>query len=168
MKTVLVLSEAKYWHDLKTGLAQAGVLFLGFDKKKPNRKEIDELVAKSDFVVMRNQNVAHHSVRFAKEACKMTDTPFWINSSFGLETILKKLAEQFPQDHFSTSPVKNTVKTKKNIADRTVRTPLTQTAHPTETQQYLKNKKKNLPLKKALSQVKIDDDDIDFAQLFKK
>ncbi|MFK5241501.1 DUF2325 domain-containing protein, partial [Lactococcus lactis] len=53
----------------KSALAKVGVSFLGFDKKKPNRFEIDQLVAKADFVVMRNRNVAHHSVQFAKEAC---------------------------------------------------------------------------------------------------
>ena len=63
MKTLLVLCEVKYWHDFREGLAKVGVSFLGFDKKKPNRFEIDQLVAKADFVVMRNRNVAHHSVQ---------------------------------------------------------------------------------------------------------
>ena len=96
MKTLLVLCEVKYWHDFREGLAKVGVSFLGFDKKKPNRFEIDQLVAKADFVVMRNRNVAHHSVQFAKEACKATDTPFWISSNFGLETIIKQLSQTFP------------------------------------------------------------------------
>ncbi|MFK5242091.1 DUF2325 domain-containing protein, partial [Lactococcus lactis] len=45
MKTLLVLCEVKYWHDFREGLAKVGVSFLGFDKKKPNRFEIDQLVA---------------------------------------------------------------------------------------------------------------------------
>lgn len=95
MKTLLVLCEVKYWHDFREGLAKVGVSFLGFDKKKPNRFEIDQLVAKADFVVMRNRNVAHHSVQFAKEACKATDTPFWISSNFGLETITSNFLKLF-------------------------------------------------------------------------
>ena len=76
MKTVLVICESGYWHDLRAGLAAVEVGFLGFDKKKPRRSEIDQLVAQADFVMIRNLNVAHASVRFAKEAAKASDTPF--------------------------------------------------------------------------------------------
>lgn len=169
MKTVLVLSEVKYWRDLREGLANSGVGFLGFDKKKPNRAEIDQLVAKADFVAMRNSNVAHHSVRFAKEACKLTGTPFWINHNFGLETLLTRLSVTFPEENFQKKPTSNKTKDKVQQAKKEMKNPLQESAKRKETQTYLTGKRKNLPLKKALSSIKIDEDpDIDFAKLFKK
>lgn len=33
MKTVLVICESGYWHDLRKGLAAVEIGFLGFDKK---------------------------------------------------------------------------------------------------------------------------------------
>lgn len=53
MKTVLVICESGYWHDLREGLAAVEIGFLGFDKKKPRRSEIDQLVAQADFVMIR-------------------------------------------------------------------------------------------------------------------
>jgi len=35
MRTILVLCESGYWHDLRSGLNQVGISFLGFDKKNP-------------------------------------------------------------------------------------------------------------------------------------
>ena len=153
MKTLLVLCEVKYWHDFREGLAKVGVSFLGFDKKKPNRFEIDQLVAKADLVIMRNRNVAHHSVQFAKEACKATDTPFWISSNFGLETIIKQLSQTFPDESFESTDQNK--KSKRKIENRVI-------------QNYLKGKKKHLPLKSALKDFKITDDEPDFTKLFKK
>lgn len=167
MKTLLVIEEAKYWGDLQTLLSKVGVTFLGFDKKTPNRSEINQLVAKADFVIIRNRNVAHHSVRFAKEACKMTGTPFWISSNFGIETIINKLNETFPSENFTLpkSPNKSLKKYPKTQSEP--QKILQETVKRQELRPYLKTKKKNLPLKKVLAQVKIDDDDIDFRKLFK-
>ena len=160
MKTVLVLCEAKYWHDFKTGFAATNVDFIGFDKKKPKRSELDFLVKKADFVFMRNLNVAHHSVRFAKEACKSTNKPFWISSNFGLETMIKKLNEVFPDEHFKlVNAVTNAKKSKKKV--------IKPTTLPSSEKVQISNKKpKNLPLKNVLKSVKFDDD-IDFEKLFK-
>jgi hypothetical protein len=168
MKTLLILCEVKYWHDFREGLAKVGVNFLGFDKKKPNRFELDQLVAKADFVVMRNRNVAHHSVQFAKEACKATNTPFWISSNFGLETIIKQLSLTFPDESFERidQTKKNKVKNEKSLIEK--KPSLAKSAQSKETQTYLKGKKKHLPLKSALKDFKITDDEPDFTKLFKK
>ncbi len=168
MKTLLILCEVKYWHDFREGLAKIGVTFLGFDKKKPNRAEIDQLVAKSDFVIMRNRNVAHHSIQFAKEACKATNTPFWISSNFGLETIIKQLAQNFPDESFErTGQIKKT----KNQNGKTAlqkKVSLSESAKAKETQNYLKGTKKYRPLKTALKEIQITDDESDFTKLLKK
>ena len=168
MKTLLVLCEVKYWHDFREGLSKTGITFLGFDKKKPNRFEIDQLVAKADFVVMRNRNVAHHSVKFAKEACKATNTPFWISSNFGLETIIKQLSLAFPDESFERidQTKKNKVKNEKSLLEK--KPSLAESAKSKETQTYLNGKKKHLPLKSALKDFKITDDEPDFTKLFKK
>lgn len=165
MKTVLVICEVKFWRDLRDGLAEAGVGFLGFDKKTPNRSEIEKLVAQADFVVIKNLNVAHHSVRFAKEAAKMTDTPFWIGSNFGVETILMKLSNVFPKENFTVNSTSVKIKVKRPAsAQKRAIEPL----FPEEKGKVkLSAKKKNFPLKTALKEVKIDDDDVDFAKLFK-
>ncbi|XHB95842.1 DUF2325 domain-containing protein [Lactococcus garvieae] len=113
MKTVLVICESGYWHDLREGLAAVEVGFLGFDKKKPKRSEIDQLVAQADFVMIRNLNVAHASVRFAKEAAKASDTPFWIGSNFGVEKIIEKLKLAFPEMKLSQKAMKPKVPKKK-------------------------------------------------------
>ena len=168
MKTVLVICESGYWHDLREGLAAVEVGFLGFDKKKPNRFEIDQLVAKADFVVMRNRNVAHHSVQFAKEACKATDTPFWISSNFGLETIIKQLSQTFPDESFESTDQNKKSKRKNENRVLQKQNSLTESAQSKESQNYLKGKKKHLPLKLALKDFKITDDEPDFTKLFKK
>jgi hypothetical protein len=165
MKTVLVICEAGYWRDLRDGLSIAGVGFLGFDKKKPNRNEIDQLVTQADFVVIKNLNVAHHSVRFAKEAAKLTNTPFWIGSNFGVGTILTKLSNAFPEETFKARPLSVKAKEKRIVPPpkRSV-----QTFVPAEKEKVkLPAKKKNLALKAALEEVKINDDDVNFAKLFK-
>lgn len=168
MKTLLVLCEVKYWHDFREGLAKVGVSFLGFDKKKPNRFEIDQLVAKADFVIMRNRNVAHHSVQFAKEACKATDTPFWISSNFGLETIIKQLSQTFPDESFESTDQNKKSKRKNQNRVLQKQNSLAESAQSKESQNYLKGKKKHLPLKSALKDFKITDDEPDFTKLFKK
>ncbi|MDM5144684.1 hypothetical protein ICE98_01783 [Lactococcus lactis] len=145
MKTLLVLCEVKYWHDFREGLAKVGVSFLGFDKKKPNRFEIDQLVAKADFVVMRNRNVAHHSVQFAKEACKATDTPFWISSNFGLETIIKQLAQTFPDESFESTDQNKKTKSQNGKTALQKKVSLSESAKAKETQNYLKGQKKTPP-----------------------
>lgn len=168
MKTVLILCEVKYWHDFREGLAKIGVAFLGFDKKKPNRFEIDLLVAKADFVIMRNRNVAHHSIQFAKDACKSTNTPFWISGHFGVETIVKQLSKTFPNESFESidKTKKNKLKNEKRVIRKKLS--LAESAKAKETQTYLKGKKKHLPLKSALKDFKITDDEPDFTKLFKK
>lgn len=167
MKTLLILCEVKYWHDFREGLAKVGVTFLGFDKKKPNRAEIDQLVAKSDFVIMRNRNVAHHSIQFAKEACKATNTPFWISSNFGLETIIKQLAQNFPDESFErTGQIKKT-KSQNGKTALQKKVSLSESAKAKETQNYLKGTKKHRPLKTALKEIQITDDESDFTKLLK-
>ncbi|RZI49662.1 DUF2325 domain-containing protein [Lactococcus kimchii] len=169
MKTILVIEEAKYWGDLKAELAKMNVLFLGFDKKKPNRKEIDELVAKADFVVMRNLNVAHHSISFAKAACKKTGTPFWIGRNFGLDTIIEKFNDQFPKEKLER--VKIAPKPKPKQVTSPSATPVSKhakSASQTEQKAYLKGKKQHLPLKNALKNFQIDDDEPDFTKIFQK
>ena len=167
MRTILVLCESGYWHDLRSGLNQVGISFLGFDKKKPNRFEIEQLVAKADFVVMRNVNVAHHSVRFAKEACKATNTPFWISHNFGVESIINHFNETFPEEsvHLArkASQAKNTKPPRKTIHSKT-------TKNKAEAQlitQSLSQKHKHLPLKNILKDVQISDEP-DFEKMFKK
>ena len=176
MRTVLVICEVKYWRDLREQLARAGVGFLGFDKKKPNRKEINELVAKADFVVMRNLNVAHHSVRFAKEAAKAADKPFWVGRNFGAARILELLAEKFPGEDFFISvtadrPQKKavtghkTAPAKKKAAQTWAKAAAgKKRAQPK--QNSISQKTNNKSLKSQLSRVKLDDGDIDFAKLF--
>ncbi|GBG96608.1 DUF2325 domain-containing protein [Lactococcus termiticola] len=161
MRTILILSEAKYWGDLKAGLAKAGLAFLGFDKKKPNRAEIERLVAKSDLIIMRNQNVAHHSVSFAKEAAKATGKPFWIAHSFGLETILAKVGEFFPEESFElklTSPKEKA--SKKAPASAKPKLSEDKSAQP-------KAKKKLKPMETALKNIQIEEE-VDFTRDFKK
>lgn len=165
MKRVLVICESGYWGDLKDGLARVGCEFLGYDNKKPNRRQIEQLVAQADFVVMRNQNVAHHSVRFAKEAAKMTDIPFWISSNFGLQTIIIKLNQAFPEEKFELPEATNKTRKKRRIPSSKPSTGFPKSATAKESHKYLKNKKPHLPLKNALKDVKIDNE-IDFTQLF--
>lgn len=161
MKTLLIIAESKYHGDLKAGLARAGVAFLGFDKKTPTRAEMERLVGKSDMVIMRNCNVAHHSVEFAKAAAKAMNKPFWISQSFGLETILGKLAETFPEEDFSLTAV--AAKTKKAPKMKSPRAKLS------EAEKIKLPKQKSLSqINQALKNVKIADDDIDFSKIFKK
>lgn len=117
---------------------------------------------------MRNRNVAHHSVQFAKEACKATDTPFWISSNFGLETIIKQLSQTFPDESFESTDQNK--KSKRKIENRVLQkqNSLAESAQSKESQNYLKGKKKHLPLKSALKDFKITDDEPDFTKLFKK
>lgn len=168
MKTVLVICESGYWRDLRDGLAEVGCDFLGFDKKKPNRQEIDQLVAKADFVVIRNLNVAHHSVRFAKEAAKASDTPFWVGSNFGAASIIERLKKEFPRENFAIKTSKTgSVKPKKaTVQAKKMPSALTE-ASANEIKHNVNKRKKHLPLKSALKDFKIDDDDIDFEKLFK-
>ena len=169
MKTVLVICESGYWRDLRENLAAVNCGFLGFDKKKPNRAEINQLVAKADFVVIRNLNVAHHSVRFAKEAAKASDTPFWIGNNFGAAKIIGKLQEQFPTENF-TLPLKSDKPSKKAPSKANQTTIVKKSApaiQPKNPPKMSKNRPKNLSLKNALKSVKIDDDEIDFEKMFK-
>ncbi|MFK4956056.1 DUF2325 domain-containing protein [Lactococcus garvieae] len=163
MKTVLVICESGYWHDLREGLAAVEVGFLGFDKKKPKRSEIDQLVAQADFVMIRNLNVAHASVRFAKEAAKVSDTPFWIGSNFGVEKIIEKLKLAFPEMKLSQKATKPKVPKKKSTQQK-VANP---TTHAPEEKYQLPKKAKNLALKSALKDVKVSEEEIDFAKMFK-
>ena len=169
MKTVLVICESGYWRDLRESLSAVNCGFLGFDKKKPNRTEIDQLVAKADFVVIRNLNVAHHSVRFAKEAAKASDTPFWIGSNFGAAKIIAKLQAQFPEENFTAQPKSD--KSSKKIASKPNQSAISKKTRPVAQQKDLskmsKSKPRNLALKNALKSVKIDDDEIDFEKMFK-
>ena len=161
MKTLLIIAESKYHGDLKAGLARAGVAFLGFDKKTPTKAEIEWLVAKSDMVIMRNRNVAHHSVEFAKAAAKALNKPFWISQNFGLETILGKLSESFPEEDFSLPA--QSVKVKKVPKVRSPKAKLS------EAENLKLPKQKSLSqINQALKNVKIEEDDIDFSKIFKK
>ncbi|EKF52098.1 DUF2325 domain-containing protein [Lactococcus garvieae] len=164
MKTVLVICESGYWHDLREGLVAVGVSFLGFDKKKPKRSEIDQLVAQADFVMIRNLNVAHASVRFAKEAAKASDTPFWIGSNFGVEKIIEKLTPLFPELDFSSKKERTT--SSKNKRSNKQKIPESKKLESTSHYQ-LPKQKKNLALKSALKDFKIDEDEIDFEKMFK-
>lgn len=162
MRTVLVICESGYWHDLREGLAAIGVAFLGFDKKKPRRAEINHLVAQADFVMIRNLNVAHASVRFAKEAAKSSGTPFWIGSNFGVEKIIEKLILAFPEIKITEKSKKPKASKKKSVqklSGRSVR----------ESERYyqLPKKAKNLALKSALKDFKVVEEDIDFEKMFK-
>ncbi|MFC4653305.1 DUF2325 domain-containing protein [Lactococcus nasutitermitis] len=165
MKTVLVICEVKYWRDLRESLAAVGVEFLGFDKKTPTRGEIERLVAKADFVVIRNLNVAHHSVRFAKEAAKARDLPFWVGSNFGADKIITLLAEKFPDEQFVAQ--KSVAKVKKSRTTKAKKETASLSKKSVTSSVKLPRKKKNLPLKSALKAVKIDDEP-DFEKMFKK
>ncbi|HBC90484.1 MAG TPA: DUF2325 domain-containing protein [Lactococcus sp.] len=162
MKTVLVICESGYWHDIREGLAAVEVGFLGFDKKKPRRSEVDQLVAQADFVMIRNLNVAHASVRFAKEAAKSSGTPFWIGSNFGVEKIIEKLILAFPDIKVPEKSIKPKAPKKKSAQKLSRRSAL-------ESEKYyqLPKKAKNLALKSALKGVKIAEEDIDFEKMFK-
>ena len=163
MKTVLVICESGYWHDLREGLAAVEIGFLGFDKKKPKRSEIDQLVAQADFVMIRNLNVAHASVRFAKEAAKASDTPFWIGSNFGVEKIIEKLRFAFPEIKLSEKTMKPKMPRKKSPQQK-LANPSTNNS---EEKYQLPKKAKNLALKSALKDVKVSEEEIDFAKMFK-
>lgn len=163
MKTVLVICESGYWHDLREGLAAVEIGFLGFDKKKPRRSEIDQLVAQADFVMIRNLNVAHASVRFAKEAAKASDTPFWIGSNFGVEKIIEKLKFAFPEIKLSEKTMKPKMPRKKSPQQK-LANPSTNNS---EEKYQLPKKAKNLALKSALKDVKVSEEEIDFAKMFK-
>ncbi len=162
MKTVLVICESGYWHDIREGLAAVEVGFLGFDKKKPRRSEVDQLVAQADFVMIRNLNVAHASVRFAKEAAKSSGTPFWIGSNFGVEKIIEKLILAFPDIKVPEKSIKPKAPMNKSAQKLSRRSAL-------ESEKYyqLPKKAKNLALKSALKDVKIAEEDIDFEKMFK-
>ncbi|MFK4817201.1 DUF2325 domain-containing protein [Lactococcus petauri] len=163
MKTVLVICESGYWHDLREGLAAVEIGFLGFDKKKPRRSEIDQLVAQADFVMIRNLNVAHASVRFAKEAAKASDTPFWIGSNFGVEKIIEKLKLAFPEIKLSEKTMKPKMPRKKSPQQK-LANPSTNNS---EEKHQLPKKAKNLVLKSALKDFKVTEEEVDFAKMFK-
>ncbi|KKF91773.1 MULTISPECIES: DUF2325 domain-containing protein [Lactococcus] len=163
MKTVLVICESGYWHDLRKGLAAVEIGFLGFDKKKPRRSEIDQLVAQADFVMIRNLNVAHASVRFAKEAAKASDTPFWIGSNFGVEKIIEKLKFAFPEIKLSEKTMKPKMPRKKSPQQK-LANPSTNNS---EEKYQLPKKAKNLALKSALKDFKVTEEEVDFAKMFK-
>ncbi|MFK4840741.1 DUF2325 domain-containing protein [Lactococcus petauri] len=163
MKTVLVICESGYWHDLREGLAAVEIGFLGFDKKKPRRSEIDQLVAQADFVMIRNLNVAHASVRFAKEAVKASDTPFWIGSNFGVEKIIEKLKLAFPEIKLSEKTMKPKMPRKKSPQQK-LANPSTNNS---EEKHQLPKKAKNLALKSALKDFKVTEEEVDFAKMFK-
>lgn len=163
MKTVLVICESGYWHDLRAGLAAVEVGFLGFDKKKTRRSEIDQLVAQADFVMIRNLNVAHASVRFAKEAAKASDTPFWIGSNFGVEKIIEKLKLAFPEIKLSEKTMKPKMPRKKSPQQK-LANPSTNNS---EEKYQLPKKAKNLALKSALKDFKVTEEEVDFAKMFK-
>lgn len=163
MKTVLVICESGYWHDLRAGLAAVEIGFLGFDKKKPRRSEIDQLVAQADFVMIRNLNVAHASVRFAKEAAKASDTPFWIGSNFGVEKIIEKLKLAFPEIKLSEKTMKPKMPRKKSPQQK-LANPST---YNSEEKYQLPKKAKNLALKSALKDFKVTEEEVDFAKMFK-
>lgn len=164
MKTVLVICESGYWHDLREGLAAFEVVFRGFDKKKPKRAELEHLVAQADFVVIRNLNVAHASVRFAKEAAKAKDTPFWIGSNFGVEKIIEKLALSFPEITFSEKQVVQKSHKKKSTKKQHIKK--NKIVEAAEHYQ-LPKQRKNLALKSALKSFNLEEDDIDFEKMFK-
>ena len=163
MKTVLVICESGYWHDLREGLAAVEIGFLGFDKKKPRRSEIDQLVAQADFVMIRNLNVAHASVRFAKEAAKASDTPFWIGSNFGVEKIIEKLKLACPEIKLSEKTMKPKMPRKKSPQQK-LANPSTNNS---EEKYQLPKKAKNLALKSALKDFKVTEEEVDFAKMFK-
>lgn len=163
MKTVLVICESGYWHDLREGLAAVEIGFLGFDKKKPRRSEIDQLVAQADFVMIRNLNVAHASVRFAKEAAKASDTPFWIGSNFGVEKTIEKLKLAFPEIKLSEKTMKPKMPRKKSPQQK-LANPSTNNS---EEKYQLPKKAKNLALKSALKDFKVTEEEVDFAKMFK-
>ena len=163
MKTVLVICESGYWHDLREGLAAVEIGFLGFDKKKPRRSEIDQLVAQADFVMIRNLNVAHASVRFAKEAAKASDTPFWIGSKFGVEKIIEKIKLAFPEIKLSEKTMKPKMPRKKSPQQK-LANPSTNNS---EEKYQLPKKAKNLALKSALKDFKVTEEEVDFAKMFK-
>lgn len=163
MKTVLVICESGYWHDLREGLAAVEIGFLGFDKKKPRRSEIDQLVAQADFVMIRNLNVAHASVRFAKEAAKASDTPFWIGSNFGVEKIIEKFKLAFPEIKLSEKTMKPKMPRKKSPQQK-LANPSTNNS---EEKYQLPKKAKNLALKSALKDFKVTEEEVDFAKMFK-
>ncbi|MDC0815964.1 DUF2325 domain-containing protein [Lactococcus petauri] len=163
MKTVLVICESGYWHDLREGLAAVEIGFLGFDKKKPRRSEIDQLVAQADFVMIRNLNVAHASVRFAKEAAKASDTPFWIGSNFGVEKIIEKLKLAFPEIKLSEKTMKPKMPRKKSPQQKLANS----STNNSEEKYQLPKKAKNLALKSALKDFKVTEEEVDFAKMFK-
>ncbi len=96
---------------------------------------------------MRNRNVAHHSVQFAKEACKATDTPFWISSNFGLETIIKQLSQTFPDESFESTDQNKKSKRKNENRVLQKQNSLAESAQSKESQNYLKGKKETSPSK---------------------
>ena len=61
-------------------------------------------------------------------------------------------------------------KSKRKIENRVIQKQnyLAESAQSKESQNYLKGKKKHLPLKSALKDFKITDDEPDFTKLFKK
>lgn len=168
MVKVLVICESGYWRDLREALARVDCEFLGFDKKKPHRQEIDQLVTKADFVMIRNINVAHHSVRFAKEAAKASETPFWVGRNFGAEKMIELLKTTFPNEDFSISTSKNEkIKEKKQVKSKNKKVQKLVSAAPREIIQP-KSSKKNLALKSQLKGVFIEEDEIDFEKMFKR
>lgn len=170
--TVLVICEAAFWHDFKTGLAAVGVDFLGFDKKKPNRDEIDNLVAKSDLLIIKNKNVAHHSVKFAKQAAKATGKPFWIGGNFGVEKMVSKLQLFFPEQKFEINKAILTTIQKSPHSQNQSETPSksilkAEDANQQEVKKKTGKKRKNLALKPGLKDFKMDDEN-DFVKRFGK
>ncbi|MFR0821273.1 MAG: DUF2325 domain-containing protein, partial [Lactococcus lactis] len=93
---------------------------------------------------------------------------FWISSNFGLETIIKQLSQTFPDESFESTDENK--KSKRKIENRVIQkqNSLAESAQSKESQNYLKGKKKHLPLKSALKDFKITDDEPDFTKLFKK
>ena len=87
---------------------------------------------------------------------------------FGLETIIKQLSQTFPDESFESTDENK--KSKRKIENRVIQKQnyLAESAQSKESQNYLKGKKKHLPLKSALKDFKITDDEPDFTKLFKK
>ena len=87
---------------------------------------------------------------------------------FRSETIIKQLAQNFPDESFErTGQIKKT----KNQNGKTAlqkKVSLSESAKAKETQNYLKGTKKYRPLKTALKEIQITDDESDFTKLLKK
>ena len=120
-------------------------------------------MAQADFVMIRNLNVAHASVRFAKEAAKASDTPFWIGSNFGVEKIIEKLKLAFPEIKLSEKTMKPKMPRKKSPQQK-LANPSTNNS---EEKYQLPKKAKNLALKSALKDFKVTEEEVDFAKMFK-